>query len=175
MFSPCQTCWAPPDIAGQLAGWLAKQSPSKGGAGIRHYFGGRHNEGAAVRAWQRHPELGRLRRAMEVLRRRTLPEGLLGQAIALRSPVHHAKWRNETRPQTTLSLPHDSGRLEPARAAGRLLKMTPSAVSQIMRGNSPVKPSPTALRFLEVLVESTGGAAFNHGAAISLEFNSSVY
>ena len=37
--------------------------------------------------------------------------------------------------------------------AARLLNMTPSAVSQITRMNSPVKPSPTALRFLEVLVE----------------------
>jgi transposase len=36
---------------------------------------------AAVRAWQSRPVLDRLRRAMELVRRRTLPQGLLGQAI----------------------------------------------------------------------------------------------
>jgi transposase len=36
---------------------------------------------AAVRAWQSRPVLQRLRRAMELVRRRTLPKGLLGQAI----------------------------------------------------------------------------------------------
>ena len=36
---------------------------------------------AAVRAWQSRPVLERLRRAMELVRRRTLPQGLLGQAI----------------------------------------------------------------------------------------------
>jgi len=36
---------------------------------------------AAVRTWQSRPVLGRLRRAMEVVRARTLPQGLLGQAI----------------------------------------------------------------------------------------------
>lgn len=36
---------------------------------------------AAVRAWQSRPVLERLRRAMELIRRRTLPQGLLGQAI----------------------------------------------------------------------------------------------
>jgi transposase len=35
----------------------------------------------AVRAWQSRPILARLRRAMEVLRRRVLPKSLLGQAI----------------------------------------------------------------------------------------------
>jgi transposase len=35
----------------------------------------------AVRAWQSRPVLERLRRAMELVRRRTLPQGLLGQAI----------------------------------------------------------------------------------------------
>jgi hypothetical protein len=35
----------------------------------------------AVRAWQSMPVLQRLRRAMELVRRRTLPQGLLGQAI----------------------------------------------------------------------------------------------
>ena len=36
---------------------------------------------AAVRAWQSQPVLARLRRAMELVRSRTLPQGLLGQAI----------------------------------------------------------------------------------------------
>ncbi len=36
---------------------------------------------SAVRAWQSRPVLERLRRAMELVRRRTLPEGLLGGAI----------------------------------------------------------------------------------------------
>ena len=36
---------------------------------------------AAVRAWQSRPILARLRRAMEVVRRRVLPKSLLGQAI----------------------------------------------------------------------------------------------
>ena len=36
---------------------------------------------AAVRSWQSRPVLQRLRRAMELVRRRTLPQGLLGQAI----------------------------------------------------------------------------------------------
>ena len=37
--------------------------------------------GAAMRVWQGRPVLARLRRAMELVRRRTLPQGLLGQAI----------------------------------------------------------------------------------------------
>src|SRR5208337_4150260 len=36
---------------------------------------------AAMRIWQSRPVLARLRRAMELVRRRTLPQGLLGQAI----------------------------------------------------------------------------------------------
>lgn len=36
---------------------------------------------AAVRAWQSRPILARLRRALEVVRRRVLPKSLLGQAI----------------------------------------------------------------------------------------------
>jgi transposase len=36
---------------------------------------------AAIRTWQSQPILARLRRAMELVRRRTLPQGLLGQAI----------------------------------------------------------------------------------------------
>jgi transposase len=36
---------------------------------------------AAVRGWQSQPVLQRLHRAMELVRRRTLPQGLLGQAI----------------------------------------------------------------------------------------------
>jgi transposase len=35
----------------------------------------------AMRAWQAQPILARLHRAMELIRRRTLPQGLLGQAI----------------------------------------------------------------------------------------------
>jgi len=35
----------------------------------------------AMRAWQSQPVLARLHRAMELIRRRTLPQGLLGQAI----------------------------------------------------------------------------------------------
>ena len=35
----------------------------------------------AMRAWQSRPVLNRLHRAMELVRRRTLPQGLLGQAI----------------------------------------------------------------------------------------------
>ena len=34
-----------------------------------------------MRVWQSQPVLARLRRAMELVRRRTLPQGLLGQAI----------------------------------------------------------------------------------------------
>jgi hypothetical protein len=34
-----------------------------------------------ARAWQSQPILARLRRAMEVVRRRVLPQSLLGQAI----------------------------------------------------------------------------------------------
>ena len=34
-----------------------------------------------MRAWQAQPVLNRLHRAMELVRRRTLPQGLLGQAI----------------------------------------------------------------------------------------------
>ncbi len=36
---------------------------------------------AAMRSWQSRPILARLRRAMELVRERTLPQGLLGQAI----------------------------------------------------------------------------------------------
>ena len=36
---------------------------------------------AAVRAWQSRPILARLRRALEIVRRRVLPKSLLGQAI----------------------------------------------------------------------------------------------
>jgi hypothetical protein len=36
---------------------------------------------AAMRIWQSRPVLERLRRAMELIRRKTLPQGLLGQAI----------------------------------------------------------------------------------------------
>jgi hypothetical protein len=36
---------------------------------------------SAMRVWQSRPVLARLHRAMELIRRRTLPQGLLGQAI----------------------------------------------------------------------------------------------
>jgi hypothetical protein len=36
---------------------------------------------AAMRVWQAQPVLKRLRRPMEMIRRKTLPQGLLGQAI----------------------------------------------------------------------------------------------
>lgn len=36
---------------------------------------------AALRAWQSRPVLMRLRRALEIIRRRVLPRSLLGQAI----------------------------------------------------------------------------------------------
>ena len=36
---------------------------------------------AATRVWQSRPVLARMRRAMELIRRKTLPQGLLGQAI----------------------------------------------------------------------------------------------
>ena len=35
----------------------------------------------AMRVWKSKPVLTRLRRAMELIRRRTLPQGLLGQAV----------------------------------------------------------------------------------------------
>lgn len=49
--------------------------------------------------------------------------------------------------------------------AARLLNMTPSGVSQIVRHNSTVKPSPTALRFLEVLVELKNTGKFLNAAS----------
>jgi len=56
---------------------------------------------AAVRAWQSRPVLERLRRAMELVRARTLPQGLLGQAI----DYTLARW-------TALTRFVDDGRLE---------------------------------------------------------------
>ena len=56
---------------------------------------------AAVRAWQSRPILKRLRRAMEVVRRRVLPKSLLGQAI----DYTLARWEALTRYV-------DDGRLE---------------------------------------------------------------
>jgi transposase len=56
---------------------------------------------AAVRAWQSRPVLERLRRAMELVRGRTLPQGLLGQAI----DYTLARW-------TALTRFVDDGRLE---------------------------------------------------------------
>lgn len=48
---------------------------------------------AAVRAWQSRPILARLRRALEVVRRRVLPKSLLGQAI----DYTLARWEGLTR------------------------------------------------------------------------------
>jgi transposase len=56
---------------------------------------------AAVRAWQSRPILARLRRALEVVRRRVLPKSLLGQAI----DYTLARWEALTRYV-------DDGRLE---------------------------------------------------------------
>jgi transposase len=56
---------------------------------------------AAVRAWQSRPVLTRLRRALEVIRRRVLPKSLLGQAI----DYTLARWEALTRYV-------DDGRLE---------------------------------------------------------------
>lgn len=56
---------------------------------------------AAVRAWQSRPILARLRRALEVVRRRVLPQSLLGQAI----DYMLCRWENLTRYL-------DDGRLE---------------------------------------------------------------
>jgi hypothetical protein len=66
----------------KLAAWFVRQigllygvekelRRKKAGPGLR----------TAVRAWQSRPVLQRLHRAMELVRRRTLPQGLLGQAI----------------------------------------------------------------------------------------------
>lgn len=56
---------------------------------------------AAVRTWQSRPILARLRRAMEIVRRRVLPKSLLGQAI----DYTLARWE-------TLTRYVDDGRLE---------------------------------------------------------------
>jgi transposase len=67
---------------GKLAAWFVRQigllyavekelREKKSGPQLR----------AAMRCWQSRPILVRLRRAMELIRRRTLPQGLLGQAI----------------------------------------------------------------------------------------------
>ena len=56
---------------GQLYGVEKKLREQKAGPQLR----------AAMRVWQCRPVLARLHRAMELVRRRTLPQGLLGQAI----------------------------------------------------------------------------------------------
>jgi transposase len=56
---------------GQLYGVEKKLREQKAGPQLR----------AAARAWQSRPVLARLHRAMELIRRKTLPQGLLGQAI----------------------------------------------------------------------------------------------
>jgi len=58
----------------------------------------------AVRAWQSRPVLERLQRAMQLVRQRTLPQGLLGQAIdyalirweALTRYEEDGAWRSTT-------------------------------------------------------------------------------
>ena len=50
---------------------LRRSRPGGAGPALRH----------AVRAWQSQPVLERLHRAMKLVRQRTLPQGLLGQAI----------------------------------------------------------------------------------------------
>ena len=56
---------------GQLYAVEKKLREKKGGPKLR----------AAMRVWQSRPVLARMRRAMELVRRRTLPQGFLGQAI----------------------------------------------------------------------------------------------
>jgi transposase len=56
---------------GQLYAVEKKLRESKAGPQLR----------AAMRVWQSQPVLARLHRAMELIRRKTLPQGLLGQAI----------------------------------------------------------------------------------------------
>jgi transposase len=56
---------------GQLYAVEKKLRQQKAGPALRQ----------AMRAWQAQPVLARLHRAMELIRRRTLPQGLLGQAI----------------------------------------------------------------------------------------------
>jgi transposase len=56
---------------GQLYALEKKLREQKAGPALRE----------AMRAWQSQPVLNRLHRAMELIRRKTLPQGLLGQAI----------------------------------------------------------------------------------------------
>jgi len=56
---------------GQLYAVEKKLREQKAGPALRQ----------AMRAWQSQPVLNRLHRAMELTRRKTLPQGLLGQAI----------------------------------------------------------------------------------------------
>jgi hypothetical protein len=56
---------------GQLYAVEKKLREQKAGAALRQ----------AMRAWQSQPVLHRLLRAMELTRRKTLPQGLLGKAI----------------------------------------------------------------------------------------------
>ena len=56
---------------GQLYAVEKKLREQKAGPALRE----------AMRAWQSQPVLNRLHRAMELIRRKTLPQGLLGQAI----------------------------------------------------------------------------------------------
>jgi transposase len=67
---------------GRAAAWLVGQMGQLYAVekGLREHRAGPDLR-AAVRAWQSRPVLGRLRRALEIIRRRVLPKSLLGQAI----------------------------------------------------------------------------------------------
>jgi len=67
---------------GRLAAWIVGQVGLLYGVEkhLRQHKAGPQLR-AAVRAWQSRPILARLRRALEIVRRRVLPQSLLGQAI----------------------------------------------------------------------------------------------
>jgi transposase len=67
---------------GRLAAWIVGQIGLLYGVEkhLRQHKAGPQLR-AAVRAWQSRPILARLRRALEIVRRRVLPQSLLGQAI----------------------------------------------------------------------------------------------
>jgi transposase len=64
----------------------------------------------AVRAWQSQPVLNRLRRAMELVRRRALPHGLLGQAL----DYALVRWESLTRYVTDGAVEIDNNLIENA-------------------------------------------------------------
>jgi hypothetical protein len=67
---------------GRLAAWIVGQVGLLYGVEkhLRQHQAGPQLR-AAVRAWQSRPVLTRLRRALEIVRRRVLPQSLLGQAV----------------------------------------------------------------------------------------------